>query len=128
MRKGVPEFAQRSKIMIVSRTEDAIGDALATRALLDMLRQSGDFRGGPSPFARSDRSRFLSKLDELVHAARRDAEVRRAGWPNSSTTWRDGRDDPGNVPDLCDGSARCLEADAQEDFLEGFSLRGADHS
>ncbi len=54
-------------------TEDAIGDALATRALLDMLRQSGDFRGGPSPFARSDRSRFLSKLDELVHAARRDA-------------------------------------------------------
>ena len=54
-------------------TEDAIGDALATRALLDMLRQSGDFRGGPSPFARSNRSRFLSKLDELVHAARRDA-------------------------------------------------------
>ena len=53
--------------------EDAIGDALATRALLDMLRQSGDFRGGPSPFAMSDRSRFLSKLDELVHAARRDA-------------------------------------------------------
>ena len=43
---------------------------------------------------------------------------------------RDGRDDPGIVPDLCDGSgsARCLEADAQEDFLEGFSLRGADHS
>lgn len=54
-------------------TEDAIGVALATRALLEMLRQSGDFRGGPSPFARSDRSRFLSKLDELVHAARRDA-------------------------------------------------------
>ena len=53
-------------------TEDAIGDVLATRVLLDMLRQSGDFRGGPSPFARSDRSRFLSKLDELVHAARRD--------------------------------------------------------
>lgn len=53
-------------------TEEAIGDALATRALLDMLRQSGDFRGGPSRFARSDRSRFLSKLDELVHAARRD--------------------------------------------------------
>ncbi len=54
-------------------TEDAIGDALATRALLDMLRQTGYFRGGPSPFARSDRSRFLSKLDELVHTARRDA-------------------------------------------------------
>ena len=53
-------------------TEDTIGEALATRALFDMLRQSGDFGGGPAPFARSDRSRFLSKLDELVHAARRD--------------------------------------------------------
>ena len=87
-----------------------------------------NFLGGPSPFARSDRSRFLSKLDELVHAARRDVGVRRAGWPNSPTTWRDGRDDPGIVPGLGDGSARCLEADAQEDFLEGFSLSGADHS
>jgi uncharacterized protein YaiI (UPF0178 family) len=53
-------------------TEDAIGDALATRALLDMLRESGEFGGGPSHFARADHSRFLSKLDELTHAARRD--------------------------------------------------------
>jgi uncharacterized protein len=53
-------------------TEDAIGDAVATRALLDMLRQGGEFTGGPAPFAKSDRSRFLSKLDELVHASRRD--------------------------------------------------------
>lgn len=54
-------------------TEDAIGDALATRALLDMLRQSGEFGGGPAPFAKADRSRFLGKLDELVHAVRRRA-------------------------------------------------------
>src|SRR5436305_9530290 len=53
-------------------TEDAIGEAVATRALLDMLRQSGEFGGGPAPFTKSDRSRFLSKLDELVHAIRRD--------------------------------------------------------
>lgn len=53
-------------------TEDAIGDALATRALLEMLRQSGEFGGGPAPFAKSDRSRFLSNLDAMVHAARRD--------------------------------------------------------
>lgn len=52
--------------------EDSIGEALATRALLDMLRQSGEFGGGPAPFARADRSRFLSKLDETIHAARRD--------------------------------------------------------
>jgi uncharacterized protein YaiI (UPF0178 family) len=53
-------------------TEGAIGGALATRALLDMLRQSGEFGGGPAPFVNADRSRFLSKLDELIHAARRD--------------------------------------------------------
>ncbi|HWE38971.1 MAG TPA: YaiI/YqxD family protein [Isosphaeraceae bacterium] len=52
-------------------TEDAIGEALATRALLDMLRQSGQFTGGPAPFAKADRSRFLSRLDDLLHAARR---------------------------------------------------------
>jgi uncharacterized protein YaiI (UPF0178 family) len=53
-------------------TDDAIGDALATRGLLEMLRQSGEFTGGPAPFAKSDRSRFLSKLDEMIHAVRRD--------------------------------------------------------
>jgi uncharacterized protein len=52
-------------------TEDAIGDAMATRALLEMLRQSGDFGGGPAPFSKADRSRFLSKLDEVVNAVRR---------------------------------------------------------
>ncbi len=58
-------------------TDDAIGEALATRALLEMLRQSGQFGGGPAPFAKTDRSRFLAKLDELVHAARRD--LRKSG-------------------------------------------------
>ena len=53
-------------------TEETIGDAVATRALLDMLRQSGEFGGGPAPFTKSDRSRFLSKLDETIHAIRRD--------------------------------------------------------
>ncbi len=55
----------------VEFTEDAIGEALATRALLDMLRQSGTIGGGPAPFAKADRSRFLAKLDELIHAVRR---------------------------------------------------------
>jgi uncharacterized protein YaiI (UPF0178 family) len=53
-------------------TEETIGDAVATRALLDMLRQAGEFGGGPAPFTKSDRSRFLSKLDETIHAIRRD--------------------------------------------------------
>ncbi len=52
-------------------TEDSIGDALATRALLDMLRQGGTMTGGPAPFAKEDRSRFLAKLDETLHAIKR---------------------------------------------------------
>ncbi len=52
-------------------TEDAIGAALATRALLDMLRQCGVGSGGPAPFAKADRSRFLAKLDETIQAVRR---------------------------------------------------------
>src|SRR5947207_2973748 len=53
-------------------TEDRIGEALATRALLDMLRQSGAVGGGPAPFVKADRSRFLAKLDEVLHAVRRE--------------------------------------------------------
>jgi uncharacterized protein len=52
-------------------TEDDIGNALATRALLEMLRQSGAITRGPSPLTKSDRSRFLAKLDETIHAIRR---------------------------------------------------------
>lgn len=52
-------------------TEESIGDAMATRALLDMLRQSGEFGGGPAPFSKTDRSRFLAKLDETIQAIRR---------------------------------------------------------
>jgi uncharacterized protein len=52
-------------------TEDAIGEAMATRALLDMLRQGGQFGGGPAPFSKPDRSRYLAKLDEILHAIKR---------------------------------------------------------
>jgi uncharacterized protein YaiI (UPF0178 family) len=51
-----------------------IGSAVATRALHDHLRVGGDIVGGPPPFAKADRSRFLSALDEAVvrlKAARR---------------------------------------------------------
>jgi uncharacterized protein YaiI (UPF0178 family) len=52
-------------------TEDDIGQALATRELMDQLRQSGVATGGPAPMQPRDRSRFLSKLDELINAVRR---------------------------------------------------------
>jgi len=52
-------------------TEDNIGEVLATRDLLAELRDTGEISGGPAPFAKNDRSRFLQRLDEAVHAVRR---------------------------------------------------------
>ena len=52
-------------------TDTDIGAALATRDLMDELRQGGAVTGGPAPMTAKDRSRFLSKLDELITAARR---------------------------------------------------------
>jgi uncharacterized protein YaiI (UPF0178 family) len=52
-------------------TENDIGSALATRSLMDELRQGGMMTGGPAPMMPKDRSRFLSKLDETIHAVRR---------------------------------------------------------
>lgn len=52
-------------------TDADIGEALAMRELMGDLRQSGEASGGPSPMTPKDRSRFLSKLDELVNAVRR---------------------------------------------------------
>lgn len=53
-------------------TEDSIGDAVASRALSQHLRESGINTGGPAPMSKRDRSRFLAKLDELVNAIRRE--------------------------------------------------------
>lgn len=47
-------------------TEDSIGDAMAQRALMDQLRAMGEVSGGPPPFAKADRSRFLSALDRVI--------------------------------------------------------------
>ena len=53
-------------------TTSSIGGAIATRAIMADLRAGGDVVGGPPPFSKQDRSRFLSALDEvLVRMARR---------------------------------------------------------
>ena len=52
-------------------TEDSIGGALATRELKSHLRETGVASGGPRPISEKDRSRFLSKLDELVQRGKR---------------------------------------------------------
>ena len=52
-------------------TDKHIGTALGMRDLMDQLRQGGAVTGGPAPMTPKDRSRFLSKLDEVVNAVRR---------------------------------------------------------
>jgi uncharacterized protein YaiI (UPF0178 family) len=47
-------------------TQASIGMALANRALMADLRAMGEVSGGPKPMAKTDRSRFLSALDEAM--------------------------------------------------------------
>lgn len=47
-------------------TAASIGNAIAVRAIMADLRAGGDAIGGPAPFAKADRSRFLSALDETL--------------------------------------------------------------
>ena len=54
-------------------TENSIGNAIAVRAIMADLRAGGDVVGGPPPFQKQDRSRFLSALDEALVRLRRGA-------------------------------------------------------
>jgi len=56
--------------------EGNIGEAVATRDLLDSLRGNGtldDARGGgPPPFTKRDRSRFLEQMEQAVRTIQRN--------------------------------------------------------
>lgn len=52
-------------------TEDNIGSALAQRELMENLRHMGEMRGGPSPMQKTDRSKFLATLDQIIQAIKR---------------------------------------------------------
>ncbi|MEQ8442348.1 MAG: YaiI/YqxD family protein [Alphaproteobacteria bacterium] len=52
-------------------TEAGIGMALATRDLMQSLREAGTVSGGPRPFSKADRSNFLNRLETMVQAAKR---------------------------------------------------------
>jgi uncharacterized protein YaiI (UPF0178 family) len=47
-------------------TSASIGGAIATRAIMADLRAGAGMTGGPAPFARADRSRFLQALDKAL--------------------------------------------------------------
>lgn len=54
-------------------TADSIGAAVATRAIMADLRagMGSENIGGPPPFSKNDRSKFLSSLDEVLMRLKR---------------------------------------------------------
>jgi len=62
LKAGATVIAPTGKLFTLS----SIGAAIATRAIMVDLRAGGDAIGGPAPFAKADRSRFLQALDEAL--------------------------------------------------------------
>ena len=52
-------------------TNNSIGNALATRNLMQSLRESGEITGGPPPFSKADRSKFLDQMEMIVLKAKK---------------------------------------------------------
>lgn len=53
-------------------TEENIGSAMAMRELMADLREAGSITGGPPPFQKKDRSRFLHHLDQMIGTIQRE--------------------------------------------------------
>lgn len=53
-------------------TDASVGMALATRNLMQDLREAGAITGGPPPFSAKDRSAFLGALDRTLNRIRRE--------------------------------------------------------
>lgn len=70
LKKGARVLGHRGRPF----TDDSIGDALASRELMSHLRETGVVTGGPAPFGKKDRSRFLGGLDDMIRAIQKDAE------------------------------------------------------
>lgn len=54
-------------------TNNSISSAVAMRNLMADLRETTDIGGGPPPFSKADRSRFLSALHEAIIQLKRKA-------------------------------------------------------
>ena len=62
LKKGATVIGNNGKLF----TSASIGGAIATRAIMADLRAGAGVTGGPAPFAKADRSRFLQALDEVL--------------------------------------------------------------
>lgn len=68
IRKGARVLDPAGRIF----SEANIGQVLATRDLLRELREAGTVTGGgPPPFQKQDRSRFLHSLDQIIQNIKR---------------------------------------------------------
>jgi uncharacterized protein YaiI (UPF0178 family) len=67
LKKGAHVLGYKGRVFTV----EGIGEALASREIAANLREAGVMTGGPAPFSKKDRGRFLQALDTLVHAARK---------------------------------------------------------
>ena len=70
LKKGARALSPKGKVW----SDANIGNALAGREVGKHLREIGIDTGGPAPFSKADRSRFLSALDTAVQAALRQAQ------------------------------------------------------
>ena len=52
-------------------TNDNIGIALATREIMEKIRERGDITGGPPPFSKADRSKFLDQIEKIIQNAKK---------------------------------------------------------
>ena len=66
LKKGARVLGPKGRVF----TDESIGNALATRNLMSHLRDIGEITGGPTPFGKRDRSRFLQSLDGIIQAIR----------------------------------------------------------
>ncbi len=51
--------------------DDSIGMALATREIMQGLRETGEITGGPRPFSKAEQSKFLDRMEVVVQEAKR---------------------------------------------------------
>ncbi len=66
--KGAVALDHRGKVL----DEENVQDSLAMRDLARDLREEGVISGGPPPFSKADRQRFINALDRTLTALLRD--------------------------------------------------------
>lgn len=71
LKKGARVLDPKGRVF----TDDSIGEVLANRDIMTFLRDLGNMTGGSPPYSKQDRSRFLQRLDDLIHAIRKEKRL-----------------------------------------------------